>query len=310
LPEPATVAAPESKRAKRANGVSYKEYHRLRAVAYGGEGERAAALETRTGDASFDPWAEDDQPAEPSQLQPQEEEDDEMVGLDFVPRPHAARAPDTLRREPVSLTADGRRVRAVRRPAAEKSYNPRFDDWAARLEREGAKEVEAERRRLEIEAEAQARLDLAEKAQAEEEDRERERQKKIEAGEDVEEDEAEAESEWEGIVSEAEGKAPEWLLKKRPARKTQAQRNRIVRRKEEERRLQAVAREKAKAQQAIRIAALAKEVRRHEREKEEALAALPSPADSTDDEGEVVLRRRQFGKARWVLLSLIRLAHG
>ena len=91
-------------------------------MAYGGEGERAVALEMRTGDASFDPWADDDPSAEPQQ-QP-EEEDDGTAGLDFVPPPHAARAPDTPRREPVSLTADGRWVRAVRRPAAEKSYNP------------------------------------------------------------------------------------------------------------------------------------------------------------------------------------------
>ena len=257
----------------------------MRAVAYGGEGETAAALEARTGDASFDPWADDDSSAEPQQ-QPVEE-DDGTAGPDFVPRPRVARAPDTLRREPVSLTADGRRVRAVRRPAAEKSYNPRFDDWAARFEREGAKEVEAERRRLEVEAEAQARLDLAEMAQAEEEEREREKRKRAEAGED--EEEGEGESEWEGIASEAEGKAPEWLLKKRPERKTQAQRNRIARRKEEERRAKSGVKDKAKAQQAIRIAALAKEVRRQERARGEALAA-------------VRLRRRRIRRttrARW-----------
>jgi nucleolar protein 53 len=209
-------------------------------------------------------------------------------------------APDTLRREPVALTADGHSVRAVRRPAAEKSYNPRFDDWAARFEREGAKEVEAERRRLEIEAEAQARLDLAYKAQAEEEERERERARRVAAGEPEEEEEGG--SEWEGIASDAEGKAPEWLLKKRPERKTQAQRNRILRRKEEERRVKAAVKDKAKAQQAIRIAALAKEVRRLERAREEALAVVPE-RDSSDDEGEVVLRRKQFGKARLVPCS-------
>src|SRR5207247_3486485 len=112
------------------------------------EGERQAALETRPGDATFDPWAGDDLPAE---LRP-EEGDDETAGLEFVPRPRATKAPDTLRRDPVNLAADGRRVRAVRRPAAEKSYNPKFDDWVARFESEGAKEVEAERKRLAAEA--------------------------------------------------------------------------------------------------------------------------------------------------------------
>jgi nucleolar protein 53 len=292
--EPTLGAPPGGKRA-RTNGVSYREYHRLRAVAYGGEGERARGVE-RTGDASFDPWA-DDGPAE------QDEANSELAGLDFVSPPRGARAPGTLRREPVSLTADGRRVRAVRKPAAERSYNPRFDDWAARYEREGAKEVEAERKRLELEAEAQARLDLAEKAQAEEEEKERERSRRAEAGEE----EAEAESEWEGIVSDAEAAAPEWLLKKRPERKTQAQRNRIARRRELEQQARAVAREKAKAQQAVRIVALAKEVRRQARIKAEALAAAAvAPAqDSSDDEGEVVLRRKQFGKARWVSCSRI-----
>jgi hypothetical protein len=188
-----------------------------------------------------------------------------------------------LKHKPVSLAADRRELKAVRTPAAEKSYNPTFEDWSQRLDREGTKAVELEVKRLEEVAKNQERLERIAKAQEEEEK--------------GKEWESEWESEWEGIGSESE-QTPAWLKKKRPERKTQAERNKIQRRKEAESRKKWEEKEKQRTEQAKKIKALKKQV-----DEEEILHAAKIKArtiepaeDSSDDAREVTLRKKPFGK--------------
>ena len=101
------------------------------------------------------------------------------------------------------------------KPKAAQSYNPDFEDWKAAIDAEGEKEVLAEQARLKAaaeEAELQARRAAAQ----------------IETERDPLLDDH---SEWEGFESEYEEDA-EWLRKRRPERKTPAQRNKANRRKE------------------------------------------------------------------------------
>ena len=193
------------------------------------------------------------------------------------------KAPATLKHKPISLAVDRREIKAVRTPAAEKSYNPTFEDWSQRLDREGAKAVELEMKRLDEEAKNQERLERIAKAQQEEEK--------------GKEWESEWDSEWEGIGSESE-QTPEWLKKKRPERKTQAERNKIQRRKEAESRKKWEEKEKQRAAQAKQIKALKKQVDEEDKLRAEKIKArtIEPAEESSDDAREVVLRKKRFGK--------------
>jgi nucleolar protein 53 len=257
----------------RLNKVSTKEYHRLRKLAYGGDSVHKDVVKA-DGDASYDPWETTVISQPKKQLET------------FVEDTKPAREPRSLKEPPISLAADGRQVKAVRKPTAEKSYNPTSEDWLRRFEREGKKEVDAEMKRLDEQAQEQLKREMVERAW-EEEEREKEW-------------ESEFDSEWEGIVSEAE-EVPEWLKKKRPERKTKVQRNKMIKRKEEERLKKHIEKEKLKKQQAERIKAINKQVKEQERLKQEKLAAKAAApdAESSDDEEDVQLRRIQpFGKAK------------
>ena len=143
---------------------------------------------------------------------------------EYIPQPQPKVAPSTLRRPPISLTQSGQPTPSIPTPAAAHSYNPTFEDWDAQLTSAGLLEIEAERRRLALQqkdAEKQARIS----ALAAQPDRP--------PGED-------AESEWEGFETEAEDAennltASEMKKRKRPERKTPAERNKLKRRKEAER---------------------------------------------------------------------------
>jgi nucleolar protein 53 len=258
---------------RRTNNVSHREYHRLRKIAYGGESVYKDVVKAN-GAAAYDPWEE--KPV----VKPKE--------FDFLEEKQPVVTPATLRHEPVSLAANGRQVKAVRRPAQEKSYNPTADDWVRRFDREGQKEVDAERKRLDAE------------------EKEREKQERIAKAQEEEEQEkqwdSEWESEWEGIASGPED-APEWSTKKRPERKTKTQRNKIKRRKEEEALKKHEAKEKIKRQQAEQLKAISKQVQENERLRQEKLlsTALVPADDSSDDSEDVPLKRIQpFGKAPYV----------
>ena len=140
----------------------------------------------------------------------------ELTELRYVEKPRPKVAPQTLRRAPIPLTANGKPVRAIRQPNPGTSYNPVDTDWVSLLAHEGEKEIEAEKKRrqqAEAEAERAARVAAA-------------------AAEEVA-DRTEDESAWEGFESGRE--SPESLKKKRPERKTLPQRNKIKRRKISER---------------------------------------------------------------------------
>ena len=222
--------------------------------------------------ADHDPWAVQPPPKDPR--------------FSFIPDKQPIREPSTVKHESISLAASGKPVAAVRKPNAGKSYNPAFEDWQNLLAREGEKEIEAERKRL---REAKEEAERMEKALAE-----------AARPEPVSDEEYESawESEWEGIESEGEGQA--WLNKKRPERKTQAERNKIKKRKEAERKEKWEKQMKKRDEQQQRIKEIAKELSRKEaaraqEQQQVASTAQASSGDETDDEDNT-LRRRKFGK--------------
>ena len=139
------------------------------------------------------------------------------AAFDYLEQPKAKVPPSTIRQPPIAMTVSGKPVKAIKTPAAGTSYNPSFADWDDLLNQEGQKMVESEKQRLrgeQLEAERAARIAAI-------------------ASDDAPSARADDESAWEGFESEFE--SSELLKKRRPERKTQAQRNKIKRRKEAER---------------------------------------------------------------------------
>jgi len=258
------VIEPTGKKRK-TNGVSPREYARLRAVAFGSQSVKDVL---QTDDApAHDPWGDDDAAMMP-----------EDPHFDYLEKKKPIRAPTTLKEAPISLLAGAKDVPAVAKPKPGISYNPVFEDWDALLTAEGAKEVEAEKKHLHnarLEEEKAARIAVA--------TREAERDEGL-----LTEDE----SAWEGFESEFE---EEWLTKKRPERKTPTQRRKVERRKERERAEKWEKKEKMRVEMEKRIGALKKEVDKNARER-----AVMAKADvEGENEGEVdgtMLRRRRLGK--------------
>jgi nucleolar protein 53 len=255
------IVRPKYKKTK----VSGKEFDRLRAIAYGGDQVQKDVVQIGEA-ATHDPWAVTEVPQEPQ--------------FSFLEKKKPVKEPETLKHAPISLSANGKTIPAVRKPEAGKSYNPLVNDWIELIEREGQKEVEAELKR---------------RKEAQEESEALERQLKAEAEEDAEDNTESAwESEWDGIESEIDGGA---LNKKRPERKTPSQRNRINRRKEAERQAVHEAKMKERNRQLQRIKELAKSVEEKERAKAEVMAlAMLKNDDTSEDSGEEVLRKKRFGK--------------
>ncbi|KAL2002941.1 hypothetical protein VTN02DRAFT_5474 [Thermoascus thermophilus] len=251
------IIEPKTKKQK-SDWVSHKEWLRLKQVA--AEGKPAVKNEIST---TYDPWADT---KEPTPL------DDPK--FNFLEKPKPIVAPPTIKQAPISLAANGKPVPAVKNPHAGQSYNPSFEDWDKLLTEEGKKEVEAEKKRLEEQRKEEERQRLIEEAQNDD-------------GEVKSDDE----SAWEGFESEYE--KPEWLNKKRPERKTKAQRNKIKRRKEAERKAKWEEQMKKREQQALQAKAIAKKVE----EKEKELARRQEQESDSSDEGDdTVLRRRPLGK--------------
>lgn len=213
------------------------------------------------GTAVYDPWAE------PASSEPVEEE---SAKLDFLEKKKPIVAPPTLKHPPISLAANGKPIPSVKNPGGAASYNPVFQEWDGLLVEEGQKEVEAEKARLE------------------EEKRDQERLARIEAAQDGGEMKSDDESAWEGFESEYE--TPEWLNKKRPERKSQAQRNKIKRRKEAERKAKWEAQMKKRQNQAEQIRSIAKSMKKQDEEEKDRQSG-----DSSDEGDDTNLRRRPFG---------------
>ncbi|KAJ5214872.1 hypothetical protein N7468_010551 [Penicillium chermesinum] len=250
------VIEQKSKKHKK-DWVTQKELLRLKQVAKDG-----TPTNTSGNNEIYDPWAE---------------EGDETTAyddprFDFLEKPKPKVAPETLHQAPVSLAANGKPIPSVRTPQAGISYNPVFEEWDRLLVEHGEQAVEEEKKRLE------------------EQKKEEEKQRLIaEAQNDDGEVKSDDESAWEGFESEYE--KPEWLNKKRPERKTKAQRNKIKRRKEAERLAKWEA-QKAKKESQIELAErLAAEAKERELAKQN-----DSDADDSEEEGDdTKLRRRALG---------------
>ncbi|CEL04438.1 hypothetical protein ASPCAL05568 [Aspergillus calidoustus] len=247
------VIEPSTKKHK-SDWVSKKEWQRLKQVAKEGN-----PLGKSSDSGFYDPWADE---ADPTPL------DDPQ--FDYLEKPKPKVAPETLKRAPVSLAANGKAVKAVRTPTAGTSYNPTFEEWDQLLQEQGQKAVDEEKKRLE------------------EERKEAERQRLIEAAQNEDSDaKSDDESAWEGFESEYE--KPEWLNKKRPERKTKTQRNKIKRRKEAERLAKWEEQKKKKEDQIAQAKAIAERLKEQE-------GQLASDGDDSSDEGDdSVLRRKPFG---------------
>ncbi|KAI1205842.1 P60-like protein [Annulohypoxylon truncatum] len=246
--------------------VTHKELNRLRKVA---DGVHESTVEVA--DATFDPWGEVVKP-EAQKSTPVEDKRDEKK-----------KAPKSVTKKPISLLASGKTPKAVPTPTGGYSYNPVYTDYEARYTEESNKAVEAERKRLEAEEAERLKMEAAARSAAEAE--------AAEARADL--SEWDEDSEWEGFQSGGEELK---VSAKRPGRKSQAQRNRIQRRKEEERRLKHEAKTKVRKAQLEEIKRIAKEVSEREHEQNLALANLEQSESSTDE--DEVLRRRQLGRLK------------
>jgi nucleolar protein 53 len=255
---------------QRSEYVTHKELRRLRKVA---DGHHATTVEVT--DATYDPW---DESVEAGGLGEQSEQSENI----WLPPSKPAKAPRTMKHQPISLSANGKVVAPVAKLGGGYSYNPLFAEYEERLKEEGMKAVEAERQRLREVEKEQALLEAAARSAAEAEAAEAR----------AELSEWDEDSAWEGFESGVED-APK--ASKRPERKTQAQRNRIKRRKEEERRAKHDSLMKVKRAQAERIKQIAKEVAA----KEQALTlAQEELSDSSEEGDEDKLRKKQLGNFR------------
>lgn len=245
--------------------MSHKELMRLRDVA---DGRSQETIEPS--DPAFDPWDERKDVIEKLQ----------DPRFSFLEKAQKKKAPKTLARKPISMAASGKPIPAVLKPEGGYSYNPMWIDYEDRLITEGEREIEAERKRLAAAEAERIKLEAAAKS-AEEATAAEARGELSEWDED---------SAWEGFESGAEDLR---LNAKRPERKTQAQRNRIKRRKEEERRAKMAANAKKRDEQAAQIKKIAKAVAAGA----ESRAVAFVPDDDTSSEGDdLELRRRKLGK--------------
>ena len=249
---------PSSKRQKK-NAVSHRELERLKSVAYGDATVPKDVV--KVDGADYDPWALKVQEKDPR--------------FSYLEKPKPIKAPETIKEPPISLVQGNDALPAVMKPKGGLSYNPEFQEWEQVLTEEGAKEVDAEKKRLK-----EAAL-------------ERERLEKIAAAQDEREDyQTEDESAWEGFESEYEG--GEWLKKRRPERKTPAERNKIKRRKEVEKQSKRDAQTKARVQQAHKIKDIAEKVEAES--KARIVANIGGEKSQTQVANDRILRRRKLGK--------------
>ena len=235
--------------------------------AYGGEVVAKDIIKTDEV-PEHDPWAEgSDEKTDPR--------------FSYLEKRKAVRAPKTLKEAPVSLLDGAKSMPAVAKPKAGISYNPVFQDWDELLTQEGQKEVAAEKKRFQIRIAEEERLAKIAAAQNERDDVQ-----------------TEDETAWEGIESEYEG--AEWLTKRRPERKTPAERNKVKRRKAAERQAKHDAEIKRAARQALEIKDIAQQVEAQAAAKAMVIAHEVSSSESEIDDRAI--RRRKFGKTSYVLL--------
>ena len=258
------VVEPSGKRRK-PNGISPREYQRLREVAYG-RPRIGDVIGKDEGTPAHDPWVAD----------PEAEAQDPR--FDYLDKPKPIRAPP--REASISLLAGAKDLPAVPRPRPGASYNPVFQDWDALLLSEGAKAVSAERKRLK---QLQAEADLAKRVEAAQEEAEREAAHQTED-----------ESAWEGIESDYD--QAEWLGKKRRERKTPQERRKVEKRKAKERKEKAERREKEREKGERRIGGLRAEIEKGAKERAGRAEDVTVMGEDNDGVDDTMLRRRKLGK--------------
>lgn len=251
---------------QRTNYVSHKELVRLRNIA---DGRHRSQDFVRSIDPAYDPW--DEKRDMLAQVQDPR--------FSFLPKPEKKRAPKTLQHKPISLAASGKAIPAVKKPEGGYSYNPSYPEYVERLQTEGEREVAAEEKRLAAAQAERLKVDAAEKSAAE--------AAAAEARADL--SEWDEDSAWEGFESGTEDVK---LNAKRPERKTPAQRNKIKRRKEEERKAKHAAEIKRKHEQAAQVKKLARAIAT----RESARALVVRGDDSSNEGDDLELRRRKLGK--------------
>jgi len=224
-----------------------------------------------------DPWADVGENDEAMVVEI--EQNNETLQLSFIDKEKARVAPATLKRQPVSLAASNAKIPAVRLPDAGISYNPEFDKWDILLSREGEKEVVAEKKRL-----AEAAHEAYIRELADKEDKE-----------PIESSDSESESEDEGDGSN-NATSLSSFIKKRPERKTQAQRNKIKRRKDAEREVQRLAHIRKQKAQLETLKSMAKAIAEKDKKRMEMVAGSNGQVNSDVE----TLRKRKFGKHAYV----------
>ena len=214
--------------------------------------------------SAFDLWADTIVPVQGSQ-----------PTLDYLEKRKPKVAPVTLQEAPIALTVNGKPVRAVKAPSGGSSYNPSFKDWDDLLTHEGQKEVEAEQKR------SQEARSLAQRAV---------RVAATAAAIDEAAAKTDDESVWEGFESGYESSG--MLKKKRPERKTQAQRNKTKRRRDAERQTKHAKKMGEQRKQDLEIEAVKRGLVVQSASKAVALVEDEGQPESGDD---TVLRRRRLG---------------
>ncbi|KAK1635504.1 ribosome biogenesis protein Nop53/GLTSCR2 [Colletotrichum phormii] len=275
---------------QRTDWVSHKELSRLRRVADGHQEESTALVPQ---EATYDLWG-----AAPGSKAVTAASKKDITATskedNFLPDVQKAKPPKTLKHAPISLTASGRQLPAVVKPTGGYSYNPTFDDYADRLEAEGARAVAAEEARLAAEEADRIKREAVAKSAAEADAAEARAQLS----------EWDEDSAWEGFESGVEGGDDDKPTTKRPQRKTPQQRNKIKRRKEAEREAKHELALKKKAAQAERIKEIAAEIAGRDASKSALALAkeVGEGSDADDDEDDIDdedrLRRRQLGKLK------------
>lgn len=247
------MLAPRTKRPK-STYVPPRELERLYKRAYSGDAVPKDLDISTTPET--DPWSES---------QP-----DRNPNTSFLNLQKAVRAPSTLSRPPASLLASSRSASSIPKPNPANSYNPAFAEWDAILQAEGAKAIAAERVRLAkeaAEAEEQARIAVAA------------------AEPDIDPlllDEAdEGLSAWEGFSSAWDTETE--VTKKRPERKTRADRNKVKRRKAEEREAKHRSEMKKRDEQAARVRQIAAEVQAGEEARKKGIVSQEVVASTDND---------------------------
>ena len=258
---------PSSK--KRKNDVSPTDYDRLRGVAYGSQTVKDIIKSDDTPD--HDPWAVN---------QTEEEKESQFS---YLEKRKPIKAPVTLKEAPICLIAGSRNVPAVPAPKPGTSYNPAFQDWEALLVAEGQREIEAEKKRR---REAELEQGIIDRRVAAETERDTDVQ-------------TEDESAWEGFESDYDG--AEWSTKRRPQRKTPAERNRVKRRKEVEKREKWEKKMMEREKQQRQIGEIARQVKSEMKAKALVKAELEDPEEIAYQ----VLRRRRLGNDAYVTFSCL-----